>query len=1712
MIVLKDSSTCILTTMATFINLPTPLSGKINSIYHISDLHIRKGDTIEASRFIEYKSVFNRFVNHLKSIDVVDRESMVVCITGDIIETKGAIGGPGIELFFKLVKDIATLSPVYIIKGNHDYRQENDDKDNTELDIIGPLLGGLQSDDCVNIAYLRDTGHYIAGNVGFSLVAIHDALKCGASSGIVDNLPEFPKPHLFPDHIDTKIALFHGSVPNPYSLDWFGSGFDILVLGDIHKQQVNNAIPKFDRIMMTDVDNDIFIVNEYTSKGCMWGYPGSTVQQNFGESIGGHGFIKWDIIKKTAIAYHIKNDYGIVYVKNKDDTWLANLSFYTGIEMNKTIDNWIDINILANLEWFPKHLDVKIKGSLFSAEEKARASIALKQAGFIVQTLDDALVCNNNISDPAKDRDPFENLTQCNSPDAWLAYINEQVETSNVDLKFDGWNEWLVDPNNIRINQELFPDINVSLSSNIVERNVKIQKLIDSYKTTINDEVDRASFNKSFKITYMNWSNILCYGDDNYFNFKNIDKKVICINGKNGGGKTSFMETICIAIFGDGFPSRKSSNNTDIINHQIKEKQRAFTSIVFILDNDTFRITRTFDTQTKDTGKKVLAMRNIKVEKYNGSSLIFDTIKEGGDATKTWVAHHIGKMDTFLLSCMITQGGDHDFFNKKPLDQKTYIDTQLALDSSTALRAIFNEASNAYKHIARIINDNIQDAYNHNDFAFNQNNMDTLVTRKQNIDKNIKDTKHTIDEIDTVIGTGNIDEFTLNQGKHSIETRIKDLQSTTFQFTDQHESLDEMIQIKGNYIGERLATINMMKGVDMLANVDIHAIKPTVPFDVVVVVLEDARIAKQQFGDQDEFGLNFDIDAIEEKIAQVTSNIGKHNDVVKTSIDVVQSNGDVVKAIEQNITKMNASKPKEPRSNDNERNTWKQFETVVGSIMKIYNGVPVCVPGECKKRIEELVDTHNANIPKHDRPSMTEQELDKQNLRIVKWLQQNNMRSVQNASSTLSKEIAKLGYKKEQLKEKKNTINQEIGVLRVELEQASVNKESTNTKLLQLLGNKPDDPPFAQKIKRNAAFKEFTTMQKQLVTLNDDVPTDIEKENALILIDNYHSMRAKYDSLNDNIKHYEDLVHGCDKHEFNPDCEACKKQPWKIKLDNMTQELEKFKEGRASVINDMKRMFGKIVDLVDLQKAKCTVDKWNVFTKLKEQVDQLSAYWSNVEKVEAAFRTWSDVKTTLDKQTKEANTMHSKKMNEYNDRVAKHAIVEGDIATCESQLEKVVRVENELNEDYNPMHTTICNMKIAIVEWKKWDHENTMLMEDLGKMNSFIEKSEFWEEEFIRHQNGITWMLASSNLDAKYTSAIHNLETSAKRARDEEQGLERLNNVKRELEGQHVVLVQTRDAFVKASKDLEKARSLKRGYDAWNIAEIERLRCLIVNMDMDIETWRARDANAENIKGLQIQLDIFDSCHRKRELNKRLDKYINEKIEVERDLAVMDDAQRRFNLLKASIDTQVALMANVNAIKETLDTVNQLFAGYKLWVLKEKVMPQLVGRVNSLLAVMCRNHRDISIDAVFYNGGVGGQLLAKGDDILFNWFVQDGLNKPPLEKTSGFQRFVIGLAMRITLGNLGVAGLANRQLFIDEGFTACDASNLGNVPTFLNDLTDIYDTVFIVSHLDDIKNAIDVNNCITVLRNENTSSSIIKFGIKSNELTTIKKRGRPAKY
>lgn len=216
----------------------------INKIVHFSDLHIRLFKDHDL-----YKSILIDALNQWKNI-APDR----IVFTGDLVHSKNQMTPELIEFVAWVLTECSKISKTIVIIGNHDFLENN----MSRLDALTPIIESLQNE---NVVYLKNRGVYKDQNINWCVYSLMD--------------------HNIPPDIEkngkVNIGLFHGPVQGlttdigykfdeGFDINKF-AGCDLVLCGDIHKRQTF-TIPGNKKAYMI----------------------GSTVQQNFGETVRKHGY------------------------------------------------------------------------------------------------------------------------------------------------------------------------------------------------------------------------------------------------------------------------------------------------------------------------------------------------------------------------------------------------------------------------------------------------------------------------------------------------------------------------------------------------------------------------------------------------------------------------------------------------------------------------------------------------------------------------------------------------------------------------------------------------------------------------------------------------------------------------------------------------------------------------------------------------------------------------------------------------------------------------------------------------------------------------------------------------------------------------------------------------------------------------------------------------------------------------------------------------------------------------------------------------------------------------------------------------------------------------------------------------------------------------------------------------------------------------------
>lgn len=424
----------------------------VDKILHIADVHIRNW-----KRHKEFKLVFDRLFEAAKQLP----DNSIITVGGDIVHAKTDMSPELIHMVSYLLHGLADIKPTIVICGNHDTNLNN----NNRLDALTPII---EAKDHANLFYLRDSGVHRIGDVVINVMSLLDPVDKYKTA----------------DKIDLKrkclIAMYHGTIANSkvdsgmniaHGLDWDTfAGHDLVLLGDIHKRQVLS-------------DNNPLIF-----------YPGSTVQQNFGESYEGHGYAVVDCNNLTTEFFDIPNEYG----------------FYT-LEINNGV--------------LPDNLPIT-----------QRTSVRLKTTNTTPAQLKKVL---------AEIRKQYKNS------DVIVTNLDKNKGISQLEV---GESFGSVDVRNVDYQTKLIGDYieQFNLDDELIAKVLEINKATN--RSLASGETVR---NVTWNPKRFEFSNMFSYGEDNVIDFDKLNG-TCGLFAPNHAGKSAVLDSLCFCLFDHSFRASKA--------------------------------------------------------------------------------------------------------------------------------------------------------------------------------------------------------------------------------------------------------------------------------------------------------------------------------------------------------------------------------------------------------------------------------------------------------------------------------------------------------------------------------------------------------------------------------------------------------------------------------------------------------------------------------------------------------------------------------------------------------------------------------------------------------------------------------------------------------------------------------------------------------------------------------------------------------------------------------------------------------------------------------------------------------------------------------------------------------------------------------------------------------------------------------------------------
>ena len=565
---------------------------------HLSDVHWRG-----LTRHEEYIETFRTMFGMVR-----DLKPNLIFIGGDIVHSKTqGISPELIDCLTWWFNEMSQIAPTHIILGNHDGLILNKDRQ----DAVSPIVSALKNP---RLHLYKQSGVYPTGIPGFNWCVF----SCFDEEGWASVKP-------VPGEVN--IATFHGSVKgsktdSEWMLDSDASvemfdGFDFTFLGDIHKYQ-------------------------YIDEARRIAYPGSTIQQNYGEDTG-KGFIFWEI----------------------EDSSTYKSTFYPVPHRQPfiTID-WLG-DVTSTVSAAMKHPDYtryRIRTtSVITNGEMKQLFGELKE----IKKASEIVFKNDSEQDVSK-------ITISNSQ-----YKPEDLRTLSTHMS---------------LMRDFYT--NTKLSD---EEWSRLEALTQKYFTAASH--GDCIRNIKWSIKRLEFDNMFSYGKGNLINFENL-KGITGIFGRNRAGKSSIPGTIMYGLY--NATDRGAMSNLHVINMR---KGHCETKIDLGANGKYYRLERQSVRKSNKNGTES-AVTNLNFYELDESGNVTKDLNgEQRRETEKFLRAVVGTSDDFLLTSLASQGEMNNFVKHKASARKSILTKFLDLEIFEEMYSLAKSDSSSFKSLIASVPD-----------------------------------------------------------------------------------------------------------------------------------------------------------------------------------------------------------------------------------------------------------------------------------------------------------------------------------------------------------------------------------------------------------------------------------------------------------------------------------------------------------------------------------------------------------------------------------------------------------------------------------------------------------------------------------------------------------------------------------------------------------------------------------------------------------------------------------------------------------------------------------------------------------------------------------------------------------------------------------------------------------------------------------------------
>lgn len=503
----------------------------------------------------------------------------------------------------------------------------------------------------------------------------------------------------------------------------------------------------------------------------------------------------------------------------------------------------------------------------------------------------------------------------------------------------------------------------------------------------------------------------------------------------------------------------------------------------------------------------------------------------------------------------------------------------------------------------------------------------------------------------------------------------------------------------------------------------------------------------------------------------------------------------------------------------------------------------------------------------------------------------------------------------------------------------------------------------------------------------------------------------------------------------------------KEKIDIFKDEiknLEKQKNENEILIKKSKekiQIFKKELESLE-KKCKTSKDEYEKIKDKKEKLSEKKTLFENKEKLSA------EIKSLKDKITEREKIIEQQKK-----KLVRFSKLDFDIKSSEKRLEEISKKVEELVKKIEQKKTLVNRFEqdIKDIESKK------NKIEEIGP-------------------------------DAKCPTCERVLANQYKNLLKKYKG--DLSKKDKEIETFSKEIKKFEDDKERISRE-EQAFQKKKNYLLNQLREKERIDTTIKNIQSEIDKenieLNIKERGFKEISAVKFDLKEFQN------ISKQVDNFYNIYHDA---LDLRDRKKDEFNSLKIELERKESdkklIMQKVENFKEKISELEE----YKKKIKEEKIIVQHLGMLTEVMSdfrtyLISRIRPTLSsYSSDFFKRLTDEKYTELELDENYNLLVYDSGNAYSIERFSGGEEDLANLCLRLAISEVITerAGGIFNFIILDEIFGSQDMYRRQNIMKALNGLSSKFRQIFLITHVDDVKD--DMENIIFVTENEDGISTL----------------------